>query len=495
MKKIRNRSVSVLLIAFLVICGMIVYVLRYVDDGRDWALYFSRSNSGSTGQLVDRNGVTLAYFSGFENRFADDATTRTANYHVTGDYWNRTGNGFLAEYWDEAMGFDIITGTTQAKHSQMRLNIDSTLNNIMYKHLSVLEKPEDEEKEPTIIELLNQTNVEPHTVHQYRVVVDANWNVIEQSEKDVLIGGEQGPQLCNSAMMVCNYRTGELLGMISLPTVDPMDTETPPAEGAYINRCLSASFTPGSVFKLVTAAATIENIDQLSEKRYYCEDEYYIAGVPIVCMHSHYNQTFEKAMANSCNVAFAQMAVKLGQDTMVNYVKQYGFLDRQSLDGIPTVAGNYPTEFVGDPELGWSGIGQSTDLVCPYAMLRFVCAVANDGVLLEPKMIDDGKAPEAERFMEASTARKLREMMSYNVSYSYGGEQTFPGLNMCAKTGTAEIGDGDTHAWFVGFLDDEEHPYAFVTMVERGGGGLYVAGNTTSRILQEYIRNSEGADE
>ena len=97
--------------------------------------------------------------------------------------------------------------------------------------------------------------------------------------------------------------------------------------------------------------------------------------------------------------------------------------------------------------------------------------------------------------MEASTARKLQEMMSYNVSYSYGGEQTFPGLNMCAKTGTAEIGDGDTHAWFVGFLDDEEHPYAFVTMVERGGGGLYVAGNTTSRILQEYIGNSEGADE
>lgn len=485
MKKIRNRSVSVLLIAFLVICGMIVYVLRYVDDGKDWALYFSRSNSGSTGQLLDRNGVSLAYFSGFENSFADDATTRMANYHVTGDYWNRTGNGFLSEYWDDAMGFDIITGTTQAEHSQMYLNIDSNLNNIMYKHLSKLEIPRDEEAAGT-----EELPFAPHTVHQWRVVVDAEGKVIERSEKDVLIANEADkPRFCNSAMMVCNYRTGELLGMVSLPTVDPLDSDTPPAEGAYINRCLSASFIPGSVFKLVTAAATIENVSELSDKRYYCEDEYYIAGVPIVCMTSHYNQTFEQAMANSCNVAFSQMAVKLGQDTMVRYVKQYGFLDRQSLDGIPTVAGNYPTEFVGDPELGWSGIGQSTDLVCPYAMLRFVCAVANDGVLLEPKMINDGKAPEAERFMEASTAKKLKEMMSYNVSYSYGGEGTFPGLKMCAKTGTAEIGDGDTHAWFVGFLDDEEHPYAFVTMVERGGGGLYVAGNTTSRILQEYINN------
>ena len=104
-------------------------------------------------------------------------------------------------------------------------------------------------------------------------------------------------------------------------------------------------------------------------------------------------------------------------------------------------------------------------------------------------MIDDGKAPRAERYMEASTARKLKEMMSYNVSYSYGGEQTFPGLNMCAKTGTAEIGDGDTHAWFVGFLNDEAHPYAFVVQVEKGGGGLSVAGSIANKVLQAAVAN------
>ena len=455
MKKISNRAVSVLLIAAMVICGMVVYVLRYVDDGREWALYFSRANSGSTGQLVDRNGVGLAYFSGYENLFSSDELTRTANYHVTGDYWGRTGTGVLSNFWNEMQGFDLITGTTQAQHSRMDLNIDCQLNNIMYSHLSGLTVPIDEDELP-------------------------------KDELGQPIMPEK--EYCKSAMLICNYRTGELLGMVSLPSVDPLDADAEPQEGAYINRCLSASFIPGSVFKLVTAAAAIENIGDLDERYFYCEDEYYIAGVPIVCVVSHYNQTFEQAMANSCNVAFSQLAVSLGQDTMIKYVRDYGFLDSHSLDGIKTAAGNYPLEFVGDPEIGWSGIGQSTDLICPYSMLRFVCAVANGGVLNEPKLIDDGKAPLASRYMEPGTADKLKQLMSYNVSAHYGGEEAFPGLNICAKTGTAEIGNGDTHAWFVGFLDDDEHPYAFVTMVERGGGGLYTAGGVTNRILQEYIR-------
>lgn len=456
MKKIRRRAISVLIIAALVISGMVAYVIRYIDKGQDWALYFSRSNSESTGQLVDRNGVMLAYFNGFQNLFAMDPMTRQANYHVTGDYWGRTGTGVLSQFWNEMQGFDLITGTTEAQHSVMILNIDSQLNNIMYKYLSRLEVPRDE--------------------NEAHVIVDTATGEITEVK----------PQKCNSAMLLCNYKTGELLGMISLPTVDPMDNETPPADGAYINRCLSASFIPGSVFKLVTAAAAIENIPELDEKFFYCEDEYYIAGVPIVCMASHYNQTFEQAMANSCNVAFSQLAVSVGQDTMIKYVRDYGLLDRHDLDGISTAAGSYPLDFVGDPEIGWSGIGQSTDLVCPYSMLRLVSAIANGGILYEPKLIWDGNVADASRLMEADTANKLKSLMNYNVVSHYG-EETFPGLRMCAKTGTAEIGDGDTHSWFVGFLDDEEHPYAFVTMVERGGGGLAVAGQTTNKILQEYI--------
>ena len=455
MKRISNRAVSVLILAALIICGMAVYVTRYVDNGAKWTMYFSRLNSGSTGELTDRNGVRLAFLSGSETGFADDEFTRRANYHVTGDYWGRTGTGVLSRFSGELQGFDIINGTTQSENSRLRLNIDSRLNNIIYKQLFQLTKNGEED--------------------QY---------FLDEFVRDVIIRAER----YNAAVLVCNYRTGELLGMVSMPTVDPTDAETEPPEGAYINRCLSAAFVPGSVFKLVTAIAAIENLSNLDSRSYYCEKEYEIAGVPVICSGEHYTQNFAQALANSCNVAFAQIAVSLGQDTMVKYVNDLGLLDRHELDGIPTAKGSYPTEFVGDPELAWSGIGQSTDLVCPYSLLRIVSAIANDGIIVEPKLIMDGKTPQSSRLLERTTAEKMKELMAFNVSYHYGGSETFPDLNICAKTGTAETGTGTTHSWFAGFLDDEAHPYAFVTFVEDGGDGLGTAGVLTNKILHYYLR-------
>lgn len=428
MKKINRRAFSVLIIALAVIFGLGVYILRYVDHGQDWALYFSRANSGSTGELTDRNGQLLAAFSATENLFSEDAEARIANYHVTGDYWGRTGTGVLSSFWNDMQGFDLLTGTTKAESSSWQLNIDSELSKVAYRALD----------------------------------------------------GRNG------AVLLMDYTTGELLCMVSSPAVDPADADAEPPEGAYINRCLSAAFVPGSVFKLVTAAAAIENIPDIYQRSFYCEGTYTIAGVDINCSGTHYTQTFEQALANSCNCAFAQIAVMIGQDTLLEYVKDFGFLSEHSLDGIPTAAGTFPTEFVGDPELAWAGIGQSTDTVCPYTMLRYVSAIANNGVLCEPKLIMDGKDAVKSRLIEVGTAQRLQEMMSYNVAAGYGSDR-FPGLNICAKSGTAELGDGTSHAWFTGFLQDEAHPYAFVVMIERGGGGLTNAGAVANTLLQAAV--------
>lgn len=434
MKKITNRALSVLLIAAMVIFGMGVYIFRYIDHGKEWALYFSRSNSDSTGQLLDRNGMVLAYFNGEENQFSPDALTRTANYHVTGDYWDRTGTGILSRYWSDSQGFSLFTGTTKREDSTLTLSIDARLNNKIYETL--------------------------------------------------------GPE-CNGSMLVCNYRTGELLGMVSCPSVDPLNIDENLRDGAYINRCISASFIPGSIFKLITAAAAIENIPDLSSRKFYCEAEYKIAGVPVTCIAEHWNQSFEQALSNSCNVAFAQIAVMVGQENMIKYARDYGMLDSHELSGISTAKGNYPLDFIGNPELGWSGIGQSTDLVCPYSMLRLVCAIANGGTVIEPYMIQGGKAVESP-MMNPSTAAKLSEMMNFTALDHYGAEELFPGMNIAAKTGTAELGDGEAHSWFVGFLMDEEHPYAFVTLVERGGFGITAAGGATAEVLQWAVANLEG---
>ncbi len=433
MKKISNRALSVLLIVALVIVGMSAYVLNYIDHGEEWALYFSRANSGSTGKLLDKNGIILASFSGVENLFSPDELTREANYHVTGDYWGRTGTGIITRYWDDVHGFSLLTGTTRSEDSVLTLNIDARLNNKIFETM-----------------------------------------------------GSEGA----GAMLVCNYKTGELLGMVSTPSVDPLEADAVLGEGAYINRCLSASFIPGSIFKLITAAAAIENIPDIDSRSFYCEAEYKIAGVPVTCLAEHYNQSFTEALSNSCNVAFAQIAVMIGQETMIKYVRQYGMLDSHSLDGIDTAKGSYPLDFVGDPELGWSGIGQSTDLVCPYSMLRYVCAIANGGTLIEPSMIQ-GSSQKSSNLVAPATAAKLQQMMKYTAVEHYFSEEAFPGLDICAKTGTAELGDGSSHSWFVGYLNNEEHPYAFVTLVERGGFGITAAGSTTAQVLQWAVENLE----
>ena len=139
----------------------------------------------------------------------------------------------------------------------------------------------------------------------------------------------------------------------------------------------------------------------------------------------------------------------------------------------------------GSADLAWSGIGQYTDLVCPAALLRYASAIANGGVAKGPVLLAGARAPSA-RLLDSDTADTLKAMMSYNVAWGYG-TWNFPGLNLCAKTGTAEVGDGTSHAWFAGFLDDPDHPYAFVVVIENGGGGLRNAAPVANTVLQDAI--------
>ena len=431
MKKITRRAFSVLLLALAIIFGMTVFVLRYADEGSDWALYFSSANSGAGGELRDRHGELLASFDATKFAFSENAETRVACYHVTGDYWNRTGTGALGAYWDRMQEYSLIEGTNKKEAKALTLTIDAS-------------------------------------------VCRAAWNAIGYDRR--------------GAAMLMNYKTGEVLCMVSLPSADPINGEAQVADTAFINRCLSASFPPGSIFKLVTAAAAIEDVPDIYSRSFLCEGDYTIGTVEIHCTGVHGEQTIEQALANSCNCAFAQIAVAAGYNSVYSHVKAYGFLDRQELDGIGAIAGSYRASYAGDPELAWSGIGQSTDLVTPYAMLRYVAAIANGGMLATPRLILTDEPAEQTRLVEASTAAKLKEMMNYNVVTHYMPDIYFPGLShICAKTGTAELGDGTSHAWFVGFLDDPGHPYAFVVLVERAGSGLVAAAPVANRILRAAI--------
>ena len=427
MKKVKRRATAALLIAALLVVGLAVYLVRLADDGGAWASYFSGGTPGGT--ILDRNGVVL--YSSDEDfySFAEDWSTRVSCYHLLGDPNGNVRTGALRQFRDRLAGYSFLEGATSGK--TISLSVDSTLNVTAYSALA----------------------------------------------------GRSG------AVMLMDYTTGEVLCMVSSPGDDPENPSSEPADGTYLNKCLSSSFTPGSVFKLVTLAAAIDNIPDLFERSLWCEGEMIVDGALLTCTGSHGSQTIEQALANSCNCAFGTLALELGPELMAEYAEKLGMTASLQLDGMDVLPGSFTKGGAGSVGLAWSGVGQYEDLVCPYAMLRYVSAIANGGSVYEPTLLGHGSLDRETELLSAETAQRIAEMMNYNVQNAYGS-WVFPGLDVSAKTGTAEVGDGTSHAWMTGFLNDPAHPYAFVVILEHAGGGLANAGPVANTVLQAAVSGS-----
>ena len=435
MKQIKRRAWAALILAVALLLGLAAYTFRFATEGRDWVNFRANQSlySGGTllsGTVTDRNGVTLADVTDGKRIYAADAATRTATLHAVGDAEGNIGTGALTAFADALSGYTILGGVSDS--GTVALSLDAELNKAAYNALA----------------------------------------------------GRKG------AVLLSNYATGEILCMVSSPSYDPavgFDETNDWYDGVWLNRCLSVAYTPGSVFKLVTLAAALENIDDLYDRSFDCAGSTVVDGSTINCTGAHGRQTIEEALANSCNVAFAELSLALGGDTLAAYAEKLGFTESLSVSGISTKVGNFDASPDDTAELAWSGIGQSTDLVCPAALLRYVSAIANGGTVSELSLLADRRAGRT-RLLSAGTSEELKAMMNYNVVHSYG-TWNFPGLSLCAKSGTAETGDGTSHAWFTGFLDDPDHPYAFAVIVENGGGGLSNAGPVANAILQSAVNN------
>ncbi|MFR0796717.1 MAG: penicillin-binding transpeptidase domain-containing protein [Oscillospiraceae bacterium] len=364
------------------------HIVRYIEHGAEWATFAANSSvytSGvlSTGTLTDRSGVVLATANGGSRSCADDAAVRTACYQAVGDYTGNIGTGALKAFSKQLSGYNPITGTYATDGHTVALTLDSSLCVTAYEALA----------------------------------------------------GRKG------AVLVSNYKTGEILCMASGPSIDPSSDGDVP-DGAYINRCINGLVHAGLHLQAhhlrrrdrehqghATAAALRARAASMWQ------------ALTVKCTGVHGSQTFEDALANSCNCAFAQISLELGADTIESYAKKFGFLDSQSLSGIPTMAGSFTRGTSGSADLAWSGISQYEDLICPYSMLRYVSAIANGGSVVEPSLLLDTPSGSTTSLLSTATANKLRDMMNYNVSAHYGTNR-FPGLNLCANDRHRRVGDG-----------------------------------------------------
>lgn len=473
MKRVSRRAASILIIVALVITGLGSYILSYINDGESWVLHFFDLNIQTDGRVFDRNGVLLAEFDPEEKNYADSELTRLSVYHLLGEFSGRIGNSILSNFWKEKDSFSLSKGIQEPEDRTMNLTIDSELCGIAYKEIIAGAKRHEKNE---IFEEWVEDYYKAHPWADEDEVTTSDFTDEDLSEEDLERIEKAGVEASGAAMLM-NWKTGEILCMTSAPSYDPEKEYTDEEflalpNGTFLNKCLSATLTPGSVFKLITSAAAIETVDDIFERTFYCEAESIVDSLYVTCVREHYSESFIDALADSCNISFARISVLVGQNNLYKYAKKYGFLQQNKLNNMVSKAGSFPSKADNDGETAWCGIGQATDLICPYAMLRFVSAIANDGLLVEPSVMTDRLTGETTRLVKQETAATLKEMMANNVKVSYYPDWYFPGMNVCGKTGTAEVGNEKTNAWFTGFLNDEEHPYAVVVVLEDGGSGL-----------------------
>ncbi len=441
MKQVRSRAKIILILSLCFLIGVGSFLFLWVRNGGEWVNFFGHTSLYSQGVIYDRGGALL--YDGEAGTYNESKNVRKATMHLVGNANIATSMRTMLS--DRLSGYHLLTGTAFGSQD-IYLTVDAELSRTAYEALN----------------------------------------------------GQKG------VVAVYNYQTGDVLCAVSSPTYDPQnppeDTSGSEYEGVFLNRFFSNTFPPGSIFKVVTAAAYIENRPAWRDFRYSCGGSLNVEGQTITCPYAHgENQDLYTAFANSCNGAFGQIALDLGGTVLEDYMKKAGLLDSHDIMGIDTARGQVTPAEAGSVNLAWSGSGQFHNLVNPASFLMLMGGVANGGSAKIPNFLDkqtfsNTKLPSTlgERsgnisIFEPTTCAILQEMMRNNVAVTYG-QENFASLSLGAKSGTAEVGGGkQPHAWFAGFLQDSQYPLAFVVLVENGGGGSAVAGRIASKVLQAAV--------
>ncbi|QAY64010.1 penicillin-binding protein 2 [Xylanimonas allomyrinae] len=320
--------------------------------------------------------------------------------------------------------------------------------------------------------------------------------VIQQAAWDAL-GGQRG------SIVAVDPSTGAILAMVSKPSFDPNVLavhSTGQAGQAYqdllnaegnplINRSISALYPPGSTFKLVGAAAAIESGAFQADTQIAAPRTFRLPGTSTdlpnfggeACSPTD-QMSLHDAMVMSCNTAFASLAVEVGGDAMRTQAARFGFDDlfrvpmRSAVSAFPAASDAFTPDRV-----ALSGIGQGDVTSTPLQMAMVSAAIANNGTLMQPHLVQTVRDPDLEvveqteptKIRDAvspATADALTQMMVDTVETGTGTSARIPGVQVAGKTGTAQTAPGVApHAWFTAFAPADNPKIAVAVIVENGG--------------------------
>lgn len=332
------------------------------------------------------------------------------------------------------------------------------------------------------------------------------------------------------AVVALDPRTGEILAMVTSPTYDPTllaGHNTSEVNENYqrllndpadplINRAIAGkTYPPGSVFKLVVAAAALES-GYSPDSDLYAPQELDLPGTSATI--GNYGDekcaptdsiTLDDALRVSCNTAFANLGMSLGWSVIERKAKEFGWT--QQIDIPLRAAASQLPDDPNEPQTAQSSIGQFDVRSTPLQMAMVTAAIANGGTLMNPylvktvrapdlRVIRDTKPTEFSQPMTPAEARALTKMMVHVVDSGTGRAARIEGVKVAGKTGTAETGTGSPpHSWFVGFAPADNPTIAVAVLVENGGdrgaAGKEATGGIVAAPIAQAIMKASLAKE
>ncbi|MBI4637364.1 MAG: penicillin-binding protein 2 [Candidatus Rokubacteria bacterium] len=362
------------------------------------------------------------------------------------------------------------------------------------------------------VRLIQQT--EPHPGAQVITTVDAR--IQEAAER--AMEGHAG------AVVVMDPRTGDVLAMVSTPAFEIDQFTGTIDRGAWLrlvqdpyypllNRAIQSQYAPGSIFKIIVAAAGLQEGTLTPLDRVHCTGTFHLGAWEFKDWKEggHGTVDLHRAMTQSCNVFFYQAGLKVGGGAIARYATAFGFGQTTGIDLQGEKVGLIPQPksrrdgarraWLAGETVNMS-IGQGPVLVTPIQVARFMAAVANGGVLWKPRLVQRVERPDQSvawsdpgavtGYVELSPAvwAFLRQSLWSVVNEGgTGAAARIPGLDIAGKTGTAQMiaksrsERGQDHAWFAAFAPARDPEVVVVVLVERGGKGGQVAAPLARKIL------------
>lgn len=342
-----------------------------------------------------------------------------------------------------------------------------------------------------------------------KIILTIDQNIQFQIEKELnyLAGKWQAEE---GTIIVMDAKTGAVRGMASYPNFDPNEYNKVENINVFLNPAIQKAYEPGSVFKVLTMAAGLENGKITPSATYIDKGEVRFGGSVIKNVDGkiYGEQTMTQVLEQSLNTGAIFVQQALGEELFVNFIQRFRFGELLGVDISGEVGGNISNLFTGrDVNLATISFGQGIT-VTPLSLIAMIGAVANKGNLMRPFLVQkiikaDGSEIATEpriidRVMSAQTSEKLTKMMVSVVENGHAKSVQVPGYTIAGKTGTAQVADlvkggysEDTIHTFVGFTPAFNPQFVMLIKLDKPKGTRFAEGsvNPSFKKLSEYLFN------